>query len=403
MRPFSLNDWTVEPDRLLIVRGGQSVRLEPKGMALLCSLASRPGAVVTKEELLATVWNDVVVGDDVLTTAMHQLRRALGDDHRTPRYIETIPRRGYRLVARMQPLRPRPASRRVRTAIAAAALLAIAATGSILERRSDRAAALELRRLASENLGRGVELPETARLLRRAVELDPSVGAARGSLALALVLTDGTPAAEVRREIDRALRLDPANRHARIAAGLDALWEDWDWVKARIELESVAREGDPIARAWLAYVHALAGRRDAAAVELESIDGPPIAVVAASMTHLLLGDSARADAVLSTALRADPENDALIRQRSKIHERRMEATGHAAGPAAAGRVGLTTLARLHLAHGETEQALAALERASREREHEILYLRVDRRWDALRNEPRFRRIIAAVGPEGVPQ
>jgi hypothetical protein len=101
---------------------------------------------------------------------------------------------------------------------------------------------------------------------------------------------------------------------------------------------------------------------------------------------------------VSAALRADPENSALLRQRSKIHERRMEAAGYPEAPATEGRVGLTTLARLHLTHGETEQALAALERAWREREHELLYLRVDRRWDSIRGEPRFRRIVTAVGP-----
>jgi TolB-like protein/DNA-binding winged helix-turn-helix (wHTH) protein/Flp pilus assembly protein TadD len=80
-------------------RDQESVKLTPKALAVLCLLVTRPGQVVTKDELFQTVWPDVVVGDDALTSCVQELRRALGDDARNPRYIETVHRRGFRFIA----------------------------------------------------------------------------------------------------------------------------------------------------------------------------------------------------------------------------------------------------------------------------------------------------------------
>lgn len=74
-------------------------RLEPKVMDLLFLLASRPGKAFTKDEIMGAIWPDVVVGDDTLARAVSRLRRALADDAKTPAYIETLPKRGYRLIA----------------------------------------------------------------------------------------------------------------------------------------------------------------------------------------------------------------------------------------------------------------------------------------------------------------
>ena len=69
-------------------RGAEVVRLEPKATEVLAYLASRPGEVVAREELLSAVWPGVVVGDDTLTQAIIKLRKALRDDAQSPRYIE---------------------------------------------------------------------------------------------------------------------------------------------------------------------------------------------------------------------------------------------------------------------------------------------------------------------------
>lgn len=97
-----IGDWRVEPALSRISDGGGIERLNPKAMEVLSALAERPGEVWTKEELLDRVWPDQFIGDDVLANAVYELRRALGDDARRPRYIETVHRRGYRLIARVR-------------------------------------------------------------------------------------------------------------------------------------------------------------------------------------------------------------------------------------------------------------------------------------------------------------
>lgn len=89
----------VRPDRNEIRIDGRSIRLKPKAMAVLQCLIAAQGEVVTKNRILDTVWPNMVVSDSALTEMVHELRRALGDDSRNPSFIQTIPRRGYRVVA----------------------------------------------------------------------------------------------------------------------------------------------------------------------------------------------------------------------------------------------------------------------------------------------------------------
>jgi DNA-binding winged helix-turn-helix (wHTH) protein/TolB-like protein/cytochrome c-type biogenesis protein CcmH/NrfG len=98
-KQFRIGAWLVTPTLDELQRGAQRVRLEPKAMEVLVFLARRPGEPVSREELLSGVWPGVLVGDDALTQAVTKLRKALGDDARSPSYIETISKRGYRLVA----------------------------------------------------------------------------------------------------------------------------------------------------------------------------------------------------------------------------------------------------------------------------------------------------------------
>lgn len=79
--------------------GSKEIRLTPKASAVLKMLVAHAGEPVTRDELFATVWNDTVVTDDALTSCIQELRRALEDDARQPRFIETRHRRGYRFVA----------------------------------------------------------------------------------------------------------------------------------------------------------------------------------------------------------------------------------------------------------------------------------------------------------------
>ena len=96
---FHLGPWLVAPSLNRLRAGDTTVHLEPKVMQVLLRLATRPGQVVSREQLIADIWADTFVTDDVLKRSISELRRALGDDARQPIYIETIPKGGYRLVA----------------------------------------------------------------------------------------------------------------------------------------------------------------------------------------------------------------------------------------------------------------------------------------------------------------
>jgi DNA-binding winged helix-turn-helix (wHTH) protein/TolB-like protein/Tfp pilus assembly protein PilF len=98
---LQIGGWWVDRTTNEIGRAGDTVRLEPKVMEVLMVLAGRAGAVVTREEVLSTVWPGVVVGDEALTQSIIKLRKALGDKPRSPVFIETIPKRGYRLIAKV--------------------------------------------------------------------------------------------------------------------------------------------------------------------------------------------------------------------------------------------------------------------------------------------------------------
>lgn len=94
----------MEPLLNQVTRNGEKHRLEPKVMDVLCLLASKVGETVTKEEFMDVVWADTVVTPDVLSRCISELRKTLGDDSRNPRYVETIRKTGYRLIAPVEPL-----------------------------------------------------------------------------------------------------------------------------------------------------------------------------------------------------------------------------------------------------------------------------------------------------------
>ncbi len=96
---YHIGDWLVEPSLQRISKNKVTKKLEPQLMAVLQQLAARPGEVVTKDDLKETVWADVIVTENVLTRAISSLRKALEDDRFNPKYIETISKTGYRLIA----------------------------------------------------------------------------------------------------------------------------------------------------------------------------------------------------------------------------------------------------------------------------------------------------------------
>ena len=96
---FHVGDWLAEPSLNRLTSGSSVRRIRPQLMDMLVTLASHHGCVVSKETLLAEVWPDRFIAEPGLVRCIAELRQELGDDSREPTYIETIAKRGYRLVA----------------------------------------------------------------------------------------------------------------------------------------------------------------------------------------------------------------------------------------------------------------------------------------------------------------
>jgi len=93
------DDFELDEANAWLLRNGKAVALAPTPFNLLCALARQPDALLTKDALLDAVWGHRFVTESVLKTAISDLRTALGDDAREPRFIKTVPRRGYRFIA----------------------------------------------------------------------------------------------------------------------------------------------------------------------------------------------------------------------------------------------------------------------------------------------------------------
>jgi len=99
---FRVGEWLIEPDLNRATSEDRVVLIEPKVLDVLVCLAHRPGEVLSKDQIVQTVWHDTFVSDGILTYSISELRKALGDDARNPHIIQTISRKGYRLVAPVQ-------------------------------------------------------------------------------------------------------------------------------------------------------------------------------------------------------------------------------------------------------------------------------------------------------------
>jgi len=112
MRRLRFDDFSLDPSTAHLYRGEEVVPLTPKAFAVLRRLIEDTGQLVSKEELLRAGWAKTHVSEGVLKVVILEIRRALGDDPATPRFIETVPRRGYRFIAPRLPLASLPASTR---------------------------------------------------------------------------------------------------------------------------------------------------------------------------------------------------------------------------------------------------------------------------------------------------
>ena len=136
---FQVGEWAVKPRQFTLQRGEEIHRLEPKVMAVLVCLAEHAGEPVTRDEFAEQVWTGRIVSDEVLSRDIFMLRDKLGCNAKTPRFIQTLPRVGYRLIAPVTPLETGTAKNNTRWRLAAGAagivalLVAVAWIGSYTE------------------------------------------------------------------------------------------------------------------------------------------------------------------------------------------------------------------------------------------------------------------------------
>src|SRR5713101_3462085 len=99
---YQFGPFRLDPAEHTLLRGDQVVALTPKAFETLALLVQNSGHLVRKDELIERVWQDTVVEEGNLNVVIHTLRKALGDDPRESKYIETIAKRGYRFVAEVR-------------------------------------------------------------------------------------------------------------------------------------------------------------------------------------------------------------------------------------------------------------------------------------------------------------
>ena len=107
---IAFDGWVLRPMTGELFHDGACLRLQDRALQILTLLLSRPGELVTREELIAHLWPKTVVDYDTgINTAMRKLRIALNDDSDAPRYVETVPRKGYRFIGKIEPATSQPA------------------------------------------------------------------------------------------------------------------------------------------------------------------------------------------------------------------------------------------------------------------------------------------------------
>jgi len=288
-----LGDWSVQPSaNELIHRSGRRVRIEARAMAVLELLHQNAGQVVTTDEMLARVWEGKVVSPHSVATVISSLRRSLAEDS-TLEYIETIPKRGYRLVTRAPGASRSVPTRRIpgpRSMLLAGALVALAVglllwsgrahspiRGSPAVESSEMAQYLRARQLWSRREHDATL--EARRLLTELIATRDDFAPAHAALADIYAHKSGEDLGlpeldtyrEAQRELDRARALDPALPEPDVTQALLDFYRDHQARKALASVDRALAKDARFAYAWQtrAMVLSAVGEHEAS---IEAID-----------------------------------------------------------------------------------------------------------------------------------
>ncbi len=106
---YLFDKYELDDENFILLRQGERVALEPQSLRLLLFMVRNPSKLLEKQAILEAVWTDTFVEDSTLTRAVTLIRKQLGDDRRDPKFIETVPTRGYRFIAPVEVLVARQA------------------------------------------------------------------------------------------------------------------------------------------------------------------------------------------------------------------------------------------------------------------------------------------------------
>jgi len=296
---FVLDGWRVDVAACRITRGGETRKLEPKVMKTLTCLAENPGDVVTKDTLLETVWDRTFVTDAALTRCIFAIRQAFNDSASSPRIVETIPKIGFRLIAK--PVTTSESNRNARAPIfwlvgATVAVIAVAFLWT-LGTEVDTRSANELEVLsdipeANSAFHKGAlhharaNYPSNGNAIaffEKAIEYDPSFALAYSQLASALIqLTQRWGQNRIDEAVaaaTTAVALDPTNADFYNMLGLAQLLSD----DTESALENLQRAYEVDSTHWKSIYNA--GRAHKARFEYEQAIARFLRVVELEPSH----------------------------------------------------------------------------------------------------------------------
>ena len=276
---YSFGAFRYDPKNRLLTRGDSVLRTTPKALQVLEVLLRAQGNLVTLDDLTAAVWQDVFVDRATIHQNVATLRRLLDDDPKSPAFIETVPRLGYRflhpvaldLPAEALPAQSPPTLRRIAGVAAAAAILLIGVLvqsigrSTLTERKSPAQAQYDLgRQYWNQRLY--TEQAQAARqAFQSAIQLDPSFALAHVGLADTFLFeSDGANRAE--REIQTALSLDPKAGEAYASQGFLKMFHHQDWSGAEKDFQKSLKLSPNYATGhqWRGTLLLIQGQLDAA-------------------------------------------------------------------------------------------------------------------------------------------
>jgi DNA-binding winged helix-turn-helix (wHTH) protein/tetratricopeptide (TPR) repeat protein len=294
-KDIHFDGWLLRPSSGELLRDGTTQRLAQQPLRMLVELLEHPGGVVTRERLMQVLWPKGIVDfDNSLNAVVRKLRVALSDDSETPRYIETLPRIGYRFIGSVSAA---PASAaRVRWGVAAVVGLLAVLTGVIWwEAQQPRTLMGPIAQVGdSDSIGRSssqraYELylegkfqrsrrdvngtPQAIASLQAALREDPyfaEAWAALGETYIGAGITQFMPIdaaiKQARTAVLRAIELDPQLASAHTALGTIRLQYDFDYPGAEQELRAAREADDRYSRTWhtLGLLRSYQGRTDEA-------------------------------------------------------------------------------------------------------------------------------------------